>query len=101
MSNHISKSTKVAIQNDPRFINFYDAYVELGCEDPGAQYRAQERIREDDDALFTVCGCTNFSTAKAAILLMEAVTMLNAGDLHNADALQVIEMAVKSIKEAR
>jgi hypothetical protein len=96
-ANQPTESTTI----DTRYNNFYDAYRELGYNDPSAQYSAQERLREDDAALFNVYGCTNFTTAKASIWLMEAVTMLCAGDLHNADAVWVIEKALKSIKEQR
>lgn len=77
--------------------NFVQAYTELGCEPYEASVRGMQRVREDDAAVFQVEGCTNYSTAKVTVWLLEAAQLLCSGDFGNAEALRLIEMARKDL----
>ena len=90
-----STSTKI----DPRYENFIQAYLEIGCSDDEAQERGFDRFQEDKDARFTLHACTNFSTAKETVWLLEAASMLCCGSLHNASAVELIQKALKGLSK--
>jgi hypothetical protein len=83
---------------DTRFENFTNAYLELGYEPDEAAELGAERLAEDDDTCFKVYACTDYSTAKESMWLLEAVSRLCAGDLHNDEALYLIDKARKSLQ---
>ena len=77
--------------------NIIQAYSDMGCSPREASERGMQRVKEDDAALFQVHGCTNYSTAKETVWLLEAASMLCCGDLFNAEALKLIDMARLSL----
>jgi len=85
---------------DPRAGNFIQAYLDMGLSREEAAERGVQRAREDRDALFVLEACTNFSTAKATVWLLEAASMLCCGSLGNKEAIRLIEMASKSLQHA-
>ena len=90
-----------ATQKDPRLDNFIEAYLEIGCEDVEAQWRGHERLVEDNDARFTMIACTNFSTAKETVWLLEAASMLCCGSLGDKEAIRLVRMALDSLEANR
>jgi hypothetical protein len=83
---------------DTRLENFTEAYTDLGYDQETAAELGAERLAEDDDTCFKVYACTNYNTAKESMWLLEAVSRLCAGDLHNDEALYLIDKARKSLQ---
>jgi hypothetical protein len=94
----ITATTEVNRTIDTRAENFINAYADLGYSEEDSETLGAERLEQDDAALFTVPACTNFSTAKETVWLLEAASMLCCGDLGNAEALRLIEMVRKSLQ---
>jgi hypothetical protein len=79
--------------------NIIQAYSDMGCSPREASERGIKRVQEDDKALFEVHGCTNYSTAKETVWLLEAASMLCGGDLFNDEALKLIDKARLSLSK--
>jgi hypothetical protein len=86
---------------DPRPDNFIEAYLNMGYSSGDAHHLGNQRAREDRDALFIVEGCTDFSTAKVTVWLLEAAQALCVGDLGKDEAIRLIELARRSLEAVR
>ncbi len=98
MANLTASTRSTSTKIDERYVNFYHAYVQMGYSTDDAQFAAYERFQEDKKALFTIEACTNFSTARATVYLLEAAKALCCGYFGNAEALRLIAMAAEEIK---
>jgi hypothetical protein len=54
---------------------------------------------EEEDRQLYRLGCCNYSTRPSAILAIEAVRNLNAGNMGNQTALELLQLAVKELQE--
>lgn len=98
MTQHNSASSTTSTTKDTRLENFTQAYLDMGYAQEEAEERGAQRFNEDLDTHFPVYACTNYSTAKEVVYLLEAISMLCCGDLGNREALRLIDMARKGIE---
>jgi hypothetical protein len=94
-----SQTSTVSTTIDSRFENFTQAYIDMGHEPEEAAEMGAQRLQEDDNTLFPLYACTNFSTAKETVWLLEAASLLCAGSLYNKEALRLIEMVKKGLEK--
>jgi len=61
-----------------------------------ARRYAKKIYKQDENGLFKVYGCANFSTKRALVYVLEAAKNLCSGD--DEDALKLLDMAITDIK---